>query len=85
MTHATSSPLCLGIMFRALLEALKRFKLIKNDARLRDPITNSIMSAYVLIPNGTLLSSFKKGELGGTYHIVVGRASSDTPQEGYLW
>ena len=77
------SPLCLGILFRALLDALSRFKHIPNSNMLRDPITGNLMTSYTLIPNGMLLSSFKKGEVGNTYHCIVGRASSEVQYEGY--
>ena len=82
-TYRVGSPLCLGILFRALLEALSKFKHIPNPRGLRDPITGNVMTSYTLIPNGMLLSSFKKGEVGNTLHCVVGRASSEYDDEGY--
>ena len=69
-------------MCRAAYDAAQNCE--ENQGGCTDPCTGGVQPRFISLTNGLLLSSFKKGELGGSLHVVVGRASSEVDYDGYF-
>ena len=66
----------MGVFSRACVEYLKTHQHLRKKPSVDDPIVpDAKISAYTVVCNGVLLSSYLRGQVGHYLHIVVGRGS----------
>ena len=74
--HDLESPLSMGVFSRACVEYLRTHEHLRKKPHVNDPLNPGVkISAYTIVCNGVLLSSYLRGQVGHYLHIVVGRGS----------